>query len=851
MNDIEIARRVASARIVALIAIILALVICVASLIGHVLGIRVLYAMHAQFAAMAPVTAIACALVAVAALPALKPHRRIRSVLCGVASALAALVCASWLITGTDRINGAISLMIHGGVGQNTVGQNTVGMTSPASAAGIMLIAAALFVRRSPRLRRTSDPLAAAAVLISGIAVLGYAYGARDLYSIPMFQTMSLNTALTLLLTAVATILARQVGGWAEIINSAGAAGAATRRQLAFLALPPLIGFVLVRITQKGQFGLAAALALLVTITVVPLVWLILRDGRTLTDLERERRAREAGEAAHRVILEERLNAQAQEIEAQNQRRIRQAEEASERSEDRYHRLFNSLDVGFCVIEVRFDDAGQAVDYRFIEANPAAGLSDAIGHWRRTLTPGHETYWFDMYGAVARTRQAVRFERPAQALDERWYEVHAFPVDDPSLNHVGVLYTDITARRQAEIELQALNETLEARVKTAVAESEAAQDALRQSQKMEAIGHLTGGVAHDFNNLLVPILGNLDLLRHGKAVGDRERRLIEGALQSAERAKTLVQRLLAFARRQPLQVTAVDVAQLIDNMADLIARTTGPRIAVGVEVAPGLPPALADANQIEMAILNLSVNARDAMPDGGQLTLRAVAAAVGAPSPLGLVEGRYIRLSVIDTGVGMDSQTAQRAVEPFFSTKGIGKGTGLGLSMVHGLALQLGGTLEIDSTPGQGTEISLWLPQSPSPATEPGIEGDAGEAGEDDTVAAGRKGVVLVVDDEDLVRMTTAEMLQDLGYRTLEAPDARTAETILRGGEHVDLVVTDHLMPGMTGAQLASTIHRTWPAIPVLLISGYAEPEGVPADLPRLTKPFKREALSAALHALP
>ncbi len=410
---------------------------------------------------------------------------------------------------------------------------------------------------------------------------------------------------------------------------------------------------------------------------------------------------------------------------AQNQWRIRQAEEASERSEDRYHRLFNSLDVGFCVIEMKFDETGQAIDYRFIEANAAAGLSDAIGQWRLTLTPGHETYWFEMYGAVARTRQAVRFENPAKALDERWYEVHAFPVDDPSLNHVGVLFTDITARRQAEIELQALNETLEARVKIAIAESEEAQNALRQSQKMEAIGHLTGGVAHDFNNLLVPILGNLDLMRYSKTIDNREHRLIEGALQSAERAKTLVQRLLAFARRQPLQVTAVDMAQLIDNMADLIARTTGPQIAVKVVVAPDLPPALADANQIEMAVLNLSVNARDAMPSGGALTIRAAAATVGAPSPLDLAQGRYIRLSVIDTGIGMDAETVRRAIEPFFSTKGIGKGTGLGLSMVHGLALQLGGTLEIDSTPGLGTCISLWLPQSPAPATEIGGETEA------------------------------------------------------------------------------------------------------------------------------
>ncbi len=283
-------------------------------------------------------------------------------------------------------------------------------------------------------------------------------------------------------------------------------------------------------------------------------------------------------------------------------------------------------------------------------------------------------------------------------------------------------------------------------------------------------------------------------------------------------------------------------------MADLIVRTTGPQIAVAVEVAPDLPPALADANQVEMAVLNLSVNARDAMPGGGALTIRATAAVIDAPSPLGLAEGGYIRLSVIDTGTGMDPETVRRAIEPFFSTKGIGKGTGLGLSMVHGLALQLGGALDIDSTPDQGTCISLWLPQSAAAVLTSATAGDDRDPARHDD--AEHLGLVLVVDDEELVRMTTSEILQDLGYRTLEAPDAKAALAVLNGGEPVDFVVTDHLMPGMTGAELALTIRGLWPVLPVLLVSGYAEPDGVPADLPRLTKPFKREALSAALHAL-
>ena len=522
--------------------------------------------------------------------------------------------------------------------------------------------------------------------------------------------------------------------------------------------------------------------------------------------------------------------------------------------ENRYRRLFDSLDVGFCVIEMTFDDDGQAVDYRFIEANAAAGLSDVIGHWRRALTPDHETYWFDIYGAVATSGQAVRFEHPAMALNERWYEVHAFPVDDPSLNHVGVLFTDITARRQAEIELQALNETLEARVKIAIAESEEAQEALRQSQKMEAMGHLTGGVAHDFNNLLVPILGNLDLMRYSKGVNDRERRLIEGALQSAERAKTLVQRLLAFARRQPLQVTAVDMAQLIDNMADLIARTTGPQISVGVQVAPGLPLALADANQIEMAILNLAVNARDAMPGGGALTICATSATIGtasagAPSPLGLAPGAYICLSVIDTGIGMDVDTVRRAIEPFFSTKGIGKGTGLGLSMVHGFVRQSGGQVRVHSTLGEGTVITLYLPRYVGSVDE-----ELSEAAHVSETGSGE--VVLVVDDEPTIRMLIEDVLSEAGYTVLQAEDGPSAMRHIQSPARIDLLVSDVGLPGgMNGRQIADAARTTRPDLKVLFVTGFAETSAVgngnlPAGMAVITKPFPVDELAARVNQI-
>ena len=376
------------------------------------------------------------------------------------------------------------------------------------------------------------------------------------------------------------------------------------------------------------------------------------------------------------------------------------------------------------------------------------------------------------------------------------------------------------------------------------AELDAAQEALRQSQKMEAMGQLTGGVAHDFNNLLTPIVGSLDMLQRKGLGGDREQRLIAGAMQSAERAKTLVQRLLAFARRQPLQPVAVDVARLVTGMADLIASTSGPQIKVLVQAPDGLPPAQADPNQLEMALLNLAVNARDAMAEGGG-TVRITASAeeVRGPHPARLRPGEYICLSVADTGAGMDEATVARAIEPFFSTKGVGKGTGLGLSMVHGLASQLGGALTIRSRPELGTNVELWLPRSDVDPYSAMPTARAPEL----TEARGR---ALLVDDEQVVRMSTEDMLSDLGYTVIEAASGEEALRLIRGGEYFDLIVTDHLMPGISGTDLAREVRRARHGMPVLLVSGYAEAEGVDPDLPRLTKPFRKDELASSLALL-
>jgi PAS domain S-box-containing protein len=426
-------------------------------------------------------------------------------------------------------------------------------------------------------------------------------------------------------------------------------------------------------------------------------------------------------------------------------------------------------------------------------------------------------------GRLGEGATTFRFENRYRAKDGsyRWLSWTAVPGG----NHVHAVGRDITIEKERRAEL------------------ESAQEALRQAQKMEAMGQLTGGVAHDFNNLLTPIVGSLDMLVRRGLGSERERRLIDGALQSAERAKTLVQRLLAFARRQPLQPQAVDLKRLVGGMADLISSTSGPNVQVRVDLPNDLPPATADANQVEMAVLNLAVNARDAMPNGGILTISAVRASVRPDRRSSLPRGHYVRLSVSDTGIGMDEETLARAVEPFFSTKGIGKGTGLGLSMVHGLALQLGGELTINSKPGQGTTVNLWLPIS---AHE--VERD--ERVVDLPPASRGLGMALLVDDEDLVRMSTADMLMDLGYDVAEASSAEEALRLLDEGLRPDLLVTDHLMPGMNGAELAQLVATRRPELPVLIVSGYAEAEGVAPGLARLTKPFRNSELASSLAGL-
>ncbi|MFJ2426581.1 PAS domain S-box protein [Pseudomonas sp. NPDC087804] len=361
---------------------------------------------------------------------------------------------------------------------------------------------------------------------------------------------------------------------------------------------------------------------------------------------------------------------------------------------------------------------------------------------------------------------------------------------------------------------------------------EKTREALFQAQKMQAIGQLSGGIAHDFNNLLTVILGNLELVQ--KRIGDDPKltRLLENATQGALRGVSLTQRMLAFARRQELKTEAVDIPQLVQGITGLLRSSLGPNIKIETRFPLELDRVLADTNQLELAILNLATNARDAMPDGGSVIIKAEHEVVLEQAQHALAAGHYVCLSLTDTGAGMDANTLASAKDPFFTTKGLGKGTGLGLSMVHGFIEQLGGRFVLKSEPGQGTAAELWLPvathadiASPAPVIEP--------------VSSVPRLSVLVVDDDSLVLTSTVLLLEDLGHRVLSVTSGAQALNLFDQGEVIDLMITDMAMPHMSGAQLAHAVRLLKPDLPIILATGYAERlEGFAAQLPRLPKPF-------------
>jgi signal transduction histidine kinase len=397
-------------------------------------------------------------------------------------------------------------------------------------------------------------------------------------------------------------------------------------------------------------------------------------------------------------------------------------------------------------------------------------------------------------------------------------------------------------RRVAERtnELACANAQLEQRVEERTREREAALAQVHEMQKMESLGQLTGGMAHDFNNLLMAVLGNLELLKKRLPADPALNRLIEGAIAGADRGATLTKRMLAFARRQELKPATVQLSSLIEGMEDMLRRSLGPTISIEATVDATLPPVLVDPHQFELALLNLALNARDAMPEGGRLTI-AAHRDEGAALVAGLSGGEFVCILIADSGLGMDKQTLKRAVEPFFTTKGVGKGTGLGLPMVHGLVVQSGGAMQIASQVGVGTCIRLWLPID---RTGVAVESHLSEVAPQSNLSYR----ILVVDDDPLILSSTAAMLEDLGHIVVEAPSGTTGLEILRANAKIDLIVTDYAMPNMTGLELASIVRQQWPWIPVILASGYADLMGIDkAPLERLVKPYNQAEIASCI----
>ena len=456
-------------------------------------------------------------------------------------------------------------------------------------------------------------------------------------------------------------------------------------------------------------------------------------------------------------------------------------------------------------------------------------------------------------GVVEQVEEQVRLADGSAAT---WLSVKS-PLRNEAGEVIGLIGSsiDVTARKQAEEAVQELNLTLEQRILQAISEREVVEEALRQSQKMEAVGQLTGGIAHDFNNLLAGISGSLELmqmrLNQGR-VADVERYLTvaQGAVQ---RASSLTHRLLAFSRRQTLAPLPTDVNALISGMEELISRTVGPSIDIQVRAGNDLWTALIDPAQLENTLLNLCINARDAMPEGGSVVIETANERLERGSELDqdLAAGEYLKISVSDTGCGMSAQVIARAFEPFFTTKPVGAGTGLGLSMIYGFARQSGGQIRIRSEINQGTSVCLHLPRHRLEATAQAVPTNISGM-----PVAGTGETVLVVDDESSVRMLVTEVLASLGYVAIEAADSLAGLQILQSDVRIDLLVTDVGLPGgINGRQMADAARVSRPDLPVLFITGYAETAVLDkSHLERatdvLTKPFPLEALASRIKAL-
>ena len=532
-------------------------------------------------------------------------------------------------------------------------------------------------------------------------------------------------------------------------------------------------------------------------------------------------------------------------------------ERALRESELLFRTLFESIDEGFCVIEFLDGPHGPLSDFVHVMANPAyttnAGIPDVVGQRMREMVPLEAEGWIEIYRRVLLSGEPLRFERELERTG-RHLELAALRIEPPERRQVAVLFQDITLRHKARVAMHDMNDTLERRVQVEVAQRARTEDALRQAQKMEAVGQLTGGIAHDFNNMLAVVSNALELLDRRFTSGDeRARHFVGMAKGGVRRAAQLTQRLLAFSRQQSLAPQAVDVNRLVAGMSEMLTHSLGAAIAIDTVLAPDLWPTHVDPNQLEHALLNLAVNARDAMEGGGRLTIASAnrhLAPLDASAHAGIAAGDYVTIAVTDTGAGMSEEIVARAFDPFFTTKEVGRGTGLGLSQVYGFVRQSGGHVRIDSVPGRGTTVHIWLQRHAGPGDDarPALPATAMPCGDGSET-------VLVVEDENAVRVLLVGMLDELGYRVLAADGGTGALQLLDAHPEVALMITDVVMPGMNGRELADTAARRRPGLPVLFTTGYSRNvmvgDGVLArDVQVIGKPFSLEELALRVRAI-
>ena len=639
------------------------LAISLAAALGYFRHMPMLMQVRSGWQAMSPVPALGLISLAGAVLGQTVGRRRLTAAACWTAAAIGGAMLVIYGLMGRDMVSPWLAAQLF------RFPADAAGRTSIATASSVLALGVAGLNRRSSLFR---NAIAASALLVSGVALLGYAYGVKDLYAVPVFRTMALPTALALSSLSLGMLMTNPRAGWASVVASREAGGGATRRQLGVLMLLPAVGWVLLRVTSAATLGPAVAIALLVILTVVPLALLIIRDGRMLAALEAERRTKAALQARVQDDLEAELSSQAERLAA----------ESGERAK--------------------------------------------------------------------------------------------------------------------------------------------AEAALYRAQRMEAVGQLTGGIAHDFNNLLMAVGGNLQLLTKRLAEDHPARRFALNATDAVDKGAKLTSQLLAFSRTQKLHPRPVELDPILTSARALVGVSLGHSINVRLEPGAAGSWALTDPDQLELAILNLALNARDAMPDGGVITVSSGACRARLDAKQD--EAEYVFVRVSDTGEGMSPEVAEKAVEPFFTTKERGKGTGLGLAQVYGFVRQCGGDLRIESELGRGTTILLILPSAV--ASTDRVAPSVSNAESAPAPLKERRRSLLVIDDDDSVRAVIVDALRMVGYEFIEARDGDAGLDALTRCQPCAAII-DFVMPGMNGAEVARRARLLLPELPVIFVSGYFDTEAL------------------------